>query len=93
VAAMRGAEASRLVGFVRRRKDEMLLVAVPRLLHRPLDELDLPVGEAGWRDTRLTVPEGRWRNLLTGSAFISDGEVAASELLSDLPFAVARIGA
>jgi (1->4)-alpha-D-glucan 1-alpha-D-glucosylmutase len=91
--AMRGAEAPRLVGFVRRRKDEMLLVAVPRLLHRALAELDLPVGEAGWRDTRLAVPEGRWRNLLTGSAFISDGEVAASELLSDLPFAVARIGA
>jgi (1->4)-alpha-D-glucan 1-alpha-D-glucosylmutase len=91
--AMRGAEAARLVAFMRRRHHEMLLVAVPRLLHRQLGDLDLPVGEAGWRDTRLAVPEGRWRNLLSGSAFISDGEVAASELLSDLPFAVARIGA
>jgi (1->4)-alpha-D-glucan 1-alpha-D-glucosylmutase len=91
--AMRGAEAARLVAFTRRRHHEMLLVAVPRLLHRQLGDLDLPVGEAGWRDTRLAVPEGRWRNLLSGSAFISDGEVAASELLSDLPFAVARIGA
>ncbi|MEA2857942.1 MAG: 4-alpha-glucanotransferase [Methylobacteriaceae bacterium] len=91
--AMRGAEAPRLVAFVRCRKDDVLLVAVPRLLHRQLADLDLPVGETGWRDTRLAVPEGRWRNLLTGSAFICDGEVAASELLSDLPFAVARIGA
>jgi (1->4)-alpha-D-glucan 1-alpha-D-glucosylmutase len=91
--ALRGAEAPRLVSFIRRRQDEMLLVAAPRLLHRQLRELDLPVGETGWRDTRLSVPAGRWRNLLTGSAFISDGEVAASELLSDLPFAVARIGA
>jgi (1->4)-alpha-D-glucan 1-alpha-D-glucosylmutase len=91
--AMRGAEAPRLVAFVRCRKDDMLLVAVPRLLHKSLAELDLPLGEAGWRNTRLSVPEGRWRNLLTGSAFISNGEVAASELLSDLPFAVARMGA
>jgi (1->4)-alpha-D-glucan 1-alpha-D-glucosylmutase len=92
-AALRGAEAARLIAFIRQRQDDMLLVAVPRLLHRQLTELHLPLGEAGWRDTRLAVPEGRWRNLLTGSAFISDGEVAASELLSDLPFAVARIGA
>ncbi|MDX6320083.1 MAG: 4-alpha-glucanotransferase, partial [Nocardioidaceae bacterium] len=92
-ASVRGAEGARLVSFLRRRQDEVLLVALPRLLHRQLAGLDLPLGETGWRDTRLTVPAGRWRNLLTGSAFISDGEVAASELLSDLPFAVARMGA
>jgi (1->4)-alpha-D-glucan 1-alpha-D-glucosylmutase len=90
---LRGAEATRLVSFIRQRHEDMLLVAAPRLLHRQLAGLDLPLGEAAWRDTRLSVPEGRWRNLLTGSAFISSGEVAASELLSDLPFAVARIGA
>jgi (1->4)-alpha-D-glucan 1-alpha-D-glucosylmutase len=90
---MRGAEAARLVSFTRRRQDDILMVAVPRLLHRQLAELDLPVSGSVWRDTRLAIPEGRWRNLLTGSAFISDGEVAASELLADLPFAVARIGA
>ncbi|MBV8850482.1 MAG: malto-oligosyltrehalose synthase, partial [Methylobacteriaceae bacterium] len=89
---LRGAEAARLVAFKRQRRDEALIVAVPRLLHRRLIELDFPLGESGWRDTRLAVPEGRWRNLLTGSAFISSGDVAASELLSDLPFAVARIG-
>ncbi|MBV9394991.1 MAG: malto-oligosyltrehalose synthase [Methylobacteriaceae bacterium] len=91
--AVRGAEAARLVAFKRQRQNDMLMVAVPRLLHRQLAELDFPLGEAGWRDTRLGLPEGRWRNLLTGSAFISNGEVTASELLSDLPFAVARIGA
>jgi (1->4)-alpha-D-glucan 1-alpha-D-glucosylmutase len=91
--SLRGAEAARLVAFKRQRQDDVLIVAVPRLLHKSLAELDLPLGEAGWRDTRLGVPEGRWRNLLTGSAFISNGEVAASELLSDLPFAVARMGA
>jgi (1->4)-alpha-D-glucan 1-alpha-D-glucosylmutase len=90
---LRGAEAARLVAFKRQRQNDMLMVVVPRLLHRQLAELDFPLGEAGWRDTRLGLPEGRWRNLLTGSAFISNGEVTASELLSDLPFAVARIGA
>lgn len=89
----RGAEAPRLICFIRQRQDDIVLVAAPRLLHRQLAGLDLPLGEAGWRDTRLAVPQGRWRNLLTGSAFISSGEVAASELLSDLPFAVARIAA
>jgi len=91
--ALRGAEAARLVAFKRQRQADILVVAVPRLLHKSLAELDLPLGDSGWRDTRLGVPEGRWRNLLTGSAFISNGEVAASELLSDLPFAVARNGA
>jgi (1->4)-alpha-D-glucan 1-alpha-D-glucosylmutase len=91
--SLRGAEAARLVSFIRQRHDEMLLVAAPRLLHRQLVGLDLPLGETGWRDTRLSVPEGRWRNLLTGSALTSSGEVAAAELLSDLPFAVARMGA
>jgi (1->4)-alpha-D-glucan 1-alpha-D-glucosylmutase len=91
--SLRGAEAARLVAFKRQRQHDMLLVVVPRLLHRQLAELDFPLGEGGWRDTRLSVPEGRWRNLLTGAAFISDGDIAASELLSDLPFAVARIGA
>ncbi|GAC1548229.1 MAG: hypothetical protein NVS2B5_01990 [Beijerinckiaceae bacterium] len=91
--AIRGAEAARLIAFLRRRHDDALLVLVPRLLHRQLGEQELPLGEAGWRDTRLAVPGGRWRNLLTGSAVTVDGEVAASELLSDLPFAVARMGA
>jgi len=34
--------------------EDMLLVAAPRLLHRQLAGLDLPLGEAAWRDTRLT---------------------------------------
>jgi (1->4)-alpha-D-glucan 1-alpha-D-glucosylmutase len=91
--SLRGADAARLVSFIRQRQDQMLLVVAPRLLHWQAAGRDLPVAEAGWRDTRLALPAGRWRNLLTGSAFISDGEVAASELLCDLPFAVARIGA
>jgi (1->4)-alpha-D-glucan 1-alpha-D-glucosylmutase len=51
----------------------------------------LPVGLArdGWGDTALQLPNGPWRDLLTGERFVSDvAGVAADQLLSRLPVAL-----
>jgi (1->4)-alpha-D-glucan 1-alpha-D-glucosylmutase len=51
----------------------------------------LPVGLAatGWGDTALHLPNGPWRDLLTGERLVSDvGGVAADVLLARLPVAL-----
>jgi (1->4)-alpha-D-glucan 1-alpha-D-glucosylmutase len=51
----------------------------------------LPVGLAreGWGDTALQLPNGPWRDLLTGERFVSDvAGVATAQLLSRLPVAL-----
>ncbi|HQY98437.1 MAG TPA: malto-oligosyltrehalose synthase [Propionicimonas sp.] len=53
----------------------------------------LPVGLAangGWRDTALPLPEGRWRDLISGRAMARDehGVVRVAELLDQYPVAL-----
>jgi (1->4)-alpha-D-glucan 1-alpha-D-glucosylmutase len=51
----------------------------------------LPVGLsiAGWGDTALQLPNGAWRDLLTGGRFVSDAEgLAVAGLLERLPVAL-----
>jgi (1->4)-alpha-D-glucan 1-alpha-D-glucosylmutase len=51
----------------------------------------LPVSLAakGWGDTALQLPNGPWRDLLTGERFVSDvAGIAADVLLARLPVAV-----
>jgi malto-oligosyltrehalose synthase/malto-oligosyltrehalose trehalohydrolase len=51
----------------------------------------LPRGLAdrgGWGATRLALPAGRWRDVLTGAVVTSDGSVAVADLLAELPVAL-----
>ena len=51
----------------------------------------LPVALAteGWGDTALQLPNGAWRDLLTGERFVSDvAGIAADVLLARLPVAL-----
>jgi (1->4)-alpha-D-glucan 1-alpha-D-glucosylmutase len=51
----------------------------------------LPVGvaAAGWGDTALQLPNGAWRDLLTGERFVSDvAGIAVAPLLARLPVAL-----
>ncbi|MGI8998310.1 MAG: malto-oligosyltrehalose synthase, partial [Candidatus Limnocylindria bacterium] len=69
-----GALADAVVAF--ERGDEVIAV-VPRLVRR--------VERVGWSDTRLALPDGRWRNL-DGSEHLE--AVLLSELLSPFPVAL-----
>jgi (1->4)-alpha-D-glucan 1-alpha-D-glucosylmutase len=70
-----GTKHDHVIAF--RRGDDVVTV-VPRLI----------VKLAGvWRDTWVSLPEGRWRNRLTGRS-LEGGSVAVKELLKDFPVAL-----
>ncbi len=71
---VRGARGRHVVAFAR----ERLVAVVPRLV----------VGLAdGWGDTEVLLPQGRWRDVLTGRA-VSGGPAPMAELVAGFPVAV-----
>ena len=91
--APEGARTQHLVGFGRILGHERLVVAVPRLLARHLPGEAPPLGRDFWGDTILPVPEGAWRDVLTGAEFASptgSKGLPVGELFSNLPIAVLR---
>jgi (1->4)-alpha-D-glucan 1-alpha-D-glucosylmutase len=70
-----GAKYDHVIAYLR---GEDVITVVPRLTMKL----------AGvWKDTLVTLPEGRWRNRLTG-AMIDGGEVGIKGLLKDFPVAL-----
>lgn len=69
-----GARTSHLLAYQR---GERVIVAVPRFT------LTLA---GDWRDTHLRLPEGKWKNHLTGAALLDDAP--AAELFGDFPVAL-----
>jgi (1->4)-alpha-D-glucan 1-alpha-D-glucosylmutase len=77
-----GSAADHVVAFDRSGPDSPGVVAVATRL---------PAGLAanGWGDTALQLPNGAWRDLLTGERFVSDvAGIAADVLLARLPVAL-----
>src|SRR5271170_4650360 len=70
-----GAKYDHVIAYLR---GEDVVTVVPRLTMKL----------AGvWKDTLVTLPEGRWRNRLTG-AMVEGGEVGIKGLLKDFPVAL-----
>jgi (1->4)-alpha-D-glucan 1-alpha-D-glucosylmutase len=73
-----GPQAAHLVGFVRGGE---VAVVVPRLV----------VGlerAGGWGDTSLTLPGGRWRNVLDGREWEGGAALALADALQPFPVAL-----
>jgi (1->4)-alpha-D-glucan 1-alpha-D-glucosylmutase len=47
-----------------------------------------PAGHESWDETRLALPDGRWRDEITGRVHESDGGVDVAELLATYPVAL-----
>jgi (1->4)-alpha-D-glucan 1-alpha-D-glucosylmutase len=75
----RGQRAAHVVAFQR---GPRVVAVAPRLV--------ISLGEAGWGDTSLALPPGRWTNVLDGQAVA--GEVLLADLLSRFPVALLEIG-
>jgi (1->4)-alpha-D-glucan 1-alpha-D-glucosylmutase len=73
--AAHGAKAAHVVAFAR---GEGVVTVVPRLI--------LGLG-GSWGETTLTVPAGRWHNVLTSDT-VDGGEVRLAELLGRAPIAL-----
>jgi (1->4)-alpha-D-glucan 1-alpha-D-glucosylmutase len=88
---VQGRQASCLLAFVRQHGSDSLAVVVPRLWSRLAEKNLLPLDHAVWGDTTVALPEGRWRNVVTGADVTIQGDGGrAGDLLTPLPFAVLR---
>jgi (1->4)-alpha-D-glucan 1-alpha-D-glucosylmutase len=76
--ASTGAAGDHAFGFVRSGR---LAVVATRLALR------LAAG-GGWRETRVDLPDGRWRDLLTDEVRTVSGGIAAADLLASWPVAL-----
>jgi len=86
-----GERASHIVAFLRQRNDDRLVVIAPRLWSGLVSMGNLRFDPAIWNTLSITMPEGRWRNVITGqTAIVRAGSQDLGDLLSPLPFAVLR---
>ncbi|WP_148262414.1 alpha-amylase family glycosyl hydrolase [Hoyosella subflava] len=79
-----GSAQSYVVAFERAREHSLpeTVVVVARLTHlMPNDD-----GQPAWGDTSVPLPEGTWRDLLTGKNH--SGEALAADMFSELPVAL-----
>ncbi|HSY30870.1 MAG TPA: malto-oligosyltrehalose synthase, partial [Verrucomicrobiae bacterium] len=97
-----GAKADHVTAFVRMSAKSNVLVVVPHLVARLLDDADAPpIGERVWQDTEIALPfctcSEKYRNIFTGE-FVEtqkmqgEEKLSVSKLLADFPVAVCTLG-
>src|SRR5207237_9398397 len=80
-----GRNSDRLCGFVRRHRDETLIVVVPHLTYGLYRE----GGPANFGPTEIALPSSmRWRNIFTGAVLTGRAQIPAGELFAEFPIAV-----
>ncbi len=86
-----GGRASHAIAFQRQHGEDRLAVIVPRFWSSLVDPDRLQFDPAVWQDTSAALPEGRWRNVITGQS-VETGPVrlVIGEILTPFPFAVLR---
>jgi (1->4)-alpha-D-glucan 1-alpha-D-glucosylmutase len=81
-----GAKWQHVIAYERTLGERSVVVAFPRFVHTLMNgEIRQPLGNA-WGDTRVALPDGNFRNLLTGEP-IASGE--CSELFRTFPVVLA----
>jgi (1->4)-alpha-D-glucan 1-alpha-D-glucosylmutase len=74
-----------VIAFAREHEGRRAVCVVPR--HTLKLGGDWPIGEV-WKDARLSIPAGRFRDVMTGAPLDSRGEVNVATVLKDLPVAL-----
>jgi (1->4)-alpha-D-glucan 1-alpha-D-glucosylmutase len=84
-----GRGATHMVAFARTSGDEGAIVLAPRLPMRLMNGRDAAIGERGWGDTRVMLPQalrGRtWRSALTNHVLAAEDAVEAVRVAAVLP--------
>jgi len=88
-----GGQAEHVVAFARGTPRERLAVVVPRLVARLVGPDELAPPAAAFAGTTVTLPPGRWRNILADSASaestqIAGGSADCAELFAGFPVVV-----
>jgi (1->4)-alpha-D-glucan 1-alpha-D-glucosylmutase len=80
-----GKASGHLCAFARSRGDDIIIVAVPRLVH----QLYRDGQTADWGETEIVFPtRGGWQDVFTGRVVDGQDRVPASELMAQFPAAV-----
>ncbi|MGQ4274714.1 malto-oligosyltrehalose synthase [Terrihabitans sp. B22-R8] len=85
-----GEKSPHVLAFTRTSGEEAILVAVPRLVASLVEGETVSLSPDAWADTRLTLPQGTWRDVLSGEERSGGSAVAAAELFAGFPVAVLR---
>ncbi|WP_262296481.1 malto-oligosyltrehalose synthase [Microvirga sesbaniae] len=86
-----GEQDSRLIAFVRQQGEAALVVVVPRLWSEVLRTESPVVDPSVWGNAAISLPHGRWRNILTGDDSLIDGDrQQIASLMSSVPFLVLK---
>jgi (1->4)-alpha-D-glucan 1-alpha-D-glucosylmutase len=86
----RGSRARNVLAFVRTCGSERLAVIVPRLFAGFVKD-EQPPPRSEWGDTKVPLPPGRWRDIVTGrEVTIEEDGKLVSELFTELPLSVLR---
>ncbi|UVF21082.1 malto-oligosyltrehalose synthase [Microvirga terrae] len=89
--SVEGEQTSRLIAFGRQHGETALAAVVPRLWGRLMPRDSQVVDPSAWGGTTVTLPHGRWRNILTGDDIVIDGDrQQIASLMSPLPLVVLK---
>jgi (1->4)-alpha-D-glucan 1-alpha-D-glucosylmutase len=85
-----GGHEEHLVAFALRNGGRTLVAAAPRLFAGLVSEQQpFPIGHAAWGSSRLALPAGRYRDVLTGGDIdASGGSLSVAVLLGEFPVAL-----
>jgi (1->4)-alpha-D-glucan 1-alpha-D-glucosylmutase len=81
-----GSLAEHVCAFARETDGERVVTIVPRLLAAAARSAKSGP-RIDWADTRIPLPPGKYRSLLTGNVFAADGDVSVEQVLADFPVA------
>jgi (1->4)-alpha-D-glucan 1-alpha-D-glucosylmutase len=89
-----GQHASHILAFIRHFGPDSLAVIVPRLSAPFIQGDRSSLNGKAWSDTILSLPQGRWRNVITGrDVLVGEDGHWISDLLVSIPIAVLRLSA
>lgn len=86
----RGRMAAHLLAYVRQRGHEKIAVIVPRCWASLVPGVEPSPDPKVWNGTSISLPHGRWVNVITGKTLNIAGDAPIADLLAAFPFAVLR---
>lgn len=90
-----GTHRNHVLAFLRRLRDQMAAIVVPRRCANLLESQQLPLGDAIWSDTRVELPfkgPQQCRNIFTGEILTLHHSVSLSSALAHFPVFAAICG-
>lgn len=86
-----GSFANHIVAFARRYENQVAIAIAPRFLTQLIQPGENPLGEAVWKDTHITLPEGmsnNWINVLNEQPLKLNEQLSVGAALSQFPVAL-----